>query len=86
LPKIELAEWASQLPRWRASSRTEQALLSGVRLSVSGILAQVKKDLREEFPQAQLKVLLTGGGAHLFQEYERDEFMILKGIRAMALG
>jgi len=86
LPKIQLAEWASQLPRWRASSRTEQALLSGVRLSVSGILAQVIKDLSEEFPQAQLKVLLTGGGAHLFQEYERDEFMILKGIRAMALG
>ncbi len=86
LPKIPRSEWNPPLPSWRGASHTREALLSGMRLSVCGPLAQVLGDLREEFPGAEVKVLLTGGGSYLFQEYECDEFIILKGIRAMALG
>lgn len=86
LPKIPRSEWEAPLPRWRGASHTREALLSGMRLSVCGPLAKVLQDLHEEFPGAEVKVLLSGGGSYLFPEYERDEFMILKGIRAMALG
>ena len=86
LPQIPRSEWDFPLSSWRGVSQTRESLLSGMRLSVCGPLAKVLQDLREEFPEAEVKVLLTGGGSSMFPEYKRDEYMILKGIRAMALG
>jgi pantothenate kinase type III len=61
-------------------------MVSGAQLSVLGPLHKILEDLRLEFPTADIKVVLTGGGAHFFPGYIQDDSLILKGIRVMTLG
>lgn len=86
LPRIQLSEQKGYLRKWRATSSTEEAMLSGARLSVVGPLFKVIEDVKEEFPESQIKVVFTGGGAVFFPEFDRDDALILKGIRVLALG
>ena len=86
LPLIRLSEQMGQLTNWRATSTTEESMVSGAQLSVLGPLHKILEDLRLEFPKADLKVVLTGGGARFFPGYIQDDSLILKGIRVMTLG
>jgi BirA family biotin operon repressor/biotin-[acetyl-CoA-carboxylase] ligase len=86
LPRIRLSEQMGHLRSWRATSTTEDSMISGAQLSVLGPLHKILEDLRLEFPRADIKVVLTGGGAHFFPDYIQDDSLILKGIRVMTLG